>query len=421
MIKRPYLARMAFWPDDPSRTVTVQWQYAKEGAGAIPWPHAFGSSRYDDEERDEPPTWGELEEVPRTRRIPNSDFAGLKPCGDIQTWQHGADDDTPLLAVDDTGIPLCCRPPVGVWGFRIGFQRAELVAELVASVEAAVHEQWGYLGTAALAIGAEADQLGSGLAAELVASVEATVADGWSYLGTAALAIGPEAELLGVQAEAELAVEGTDQGVPVAEAELAVEGTDQGVPVAEAELAVEGTDQGVPVAEAELAVGAENFPVPEEPDMVGEIKWGLWSEVPAGWLELAGQTISRATYAALYAAIGEQCGPGDGTTTFTLPDWRGRSPIGAGTGAGLTERTNGEVYGNEVVAIGEGALPAHTHGLERSEASSSGFGLVASAFFTNRPIVTPIVGETDTTFSRGDGDPVSILHPVACGMVIVKY
>jgi len=45
---------------------------------------------------------------------------------------------------------------------------------------------------------------------------------------------------------------------------------------------------------------------------------------PSGWLECNGATVSRTTYAALFAAIGTTWGSGDGATTFHLPDLRGR-------------------------------------------------------------------------------------------------
>lgn len=49
---------------------------------------------------------------------------------------------------------------------------------------------------------------------------------------------------------------------------------------------------------------------------------------PSGWLLCYGQQISRTTYAALFSAIGTAYGIGDGTTTFNLPDKRGRVSIG---------------------------------------------------------------------------------------------
>ncbi|OWK42208.1 tail fiber protein [Fimbriiglobus ruber] len=52
------------------------------------------------------------------------------------------------------------------------------------------------------------------------------------------------------------------------------------------------------------------------------------SSAPTGWLLCYGQAISRTTYASLFSAIGTTFGPGDGSTTFNVPDYRGR--IGAG-------------------------------------------------------------------------------------------
>ena len=52
---------------------------------------------------------------------------------------------------------------------------------------------------------------------------------------------------------------------------------------------------------------------------------------PAGFLLCNGATASRSTYAALFAIVGVLFGAGDGSTTFTLPDYRDRMPVGAGT------------------------------------------------------------------------------------------
>lgn len=56
------------------------------------------------------------------------------------------------------------------------------------------------------------------------------------------------------------------------------------------------------------------------------------SSAPAGWLMCDGSAVSRSTYAALFAAISTTWGAGDGSTTFNLPDPRGRVSVGAGTG-----------------------------------------------------------------------------------------
>jgi microcystin-dependent protein len=59
----------------------------------------------------------------------------------------------------------------------------------------------------------------------------------------------------------------------------------------------------------------------------------MWptATAPTGFLLCNGALVSRATYAALFAIVGTIFGSGDGSTTFTLPDYRDRMPIGAGT------------------------------------------------------------------------------------------
>ena len=83
--------------------------------------------------------------------------------------------------------------------------------------------------------------------------------------------------------------------------------------------------------------------------------------VPAGWLNCDGSAVSRATYAALYGAIGVTYGQGDGASTFNLPDFRGRCPVGAGSGQGLTSRALGATGGAETVTLSTAQIPAHNH------------------------------------------------------------
>jgi microcystin-dependent protein len=56
---------------------------------------------------------------------------------------------------------------------------------------------------------------------------------------------------------------------------------------------------------------------------------------PTGWLLCNGAAVSRVTYAALFAVIGTAFGSGDGSTTFRLPDTRGRFLRGVDSGVGL--------------------------------------------------------------------------------------
>jgi microcystin-dependent protein len=69
----------------------------------------------------------------------------------------------------------------------------------------------------------------------------------------------------------------------------------------------------------------------------------MWSTgtAPTGWLLCNGAAVSRTTYAALFAVIGTTFGAGDTTTTFNLPDYRDRMPIGANTIAASIGATGG--------------------------------------------------------------------------------
>ena len=82
-----------------------------------------------------------------------------------------------------------------------------------------------------------------------------------------------------------------------------------------------------------------------------------------GWLLCNGDIISRTTYSALFTAIGTTFGAGDGSTTFALPDMRGRVPsaVGTGTYAGATARTLGGTLGTESETLTSSQIPAHSH------------------------------------------------------------
>ena len=84
--------------------------------------------------------------------------------------------------------------------------------------------------------------------------------------------------------------------------------------------------------------------------------------LPTGWLACDGSSLLRASYPALFAKIGTTWGSAD-ATHFNVPDLRGRSVIGSGTGSGLTARTLGtQNIGAETVALSTAELAAHTHG-----------------------------------------------------------
>lgn len=80
---------------------------------------------------------------------------------------------------------------------------------------------------------------------------------------------------------------------------------------------------------------------------------------PAGWAACDGNLYSAATQANLFAAIGYTYGGGAGN--FNVPDLRGRSVIGSGSGAGLTARAPGDIGGEEGHHLTAAEMPSHTH------------------------------------------------------------
>ncbi len=109
---------------------------------------------------------------------------------------------------------------------------------------------------------------------------------------------------------------------------------------------------------AELQASAEDalggFPT-------GSILMRGGSTTPSGYLLCDGSLVSRVTYANLFAVIGTSYGAGDGSTTFALPDHRGRTPVGSGTGAGLSARSIGQSVGAETHQLVIAELPSHNH------------------------------------------------------------
>ena len=85
--------------------------------------------------------------------------------------------------------------------------------------------------------------------------------------------------------------------------------------------------------------------------------------VQPGWLLCDGSAVSRTIYADLFDAIGTSFGAGDGSTTFNLPDLRGRVPIGSGQGNNLSNRILGGYGGAETHTLTTSEMPSHNHSI----------------------------------------------------------
>lgn len=104
---------------------------------------------------------------------------------------------------------------------------------------------------------------------------------------------------------------------------------------------------------------------------VGTIIDSAASSAPTNYLLCDGSAVSRTTYAALFSAIGTNFGQGDGSTTFNLPDGRGKFKRGVDHGAGndsdassRTAQATGGNSGDDVGSIQADAVADHTHRVE---------------------------------------------------------
>ena len=105
---------------------------------------------------------------------------------------------------------------------------------------------------------------------------------------------------------------------------------------------------------------------------VGVVSAFAGVNAPAGWLMCAGQAVSRTDYAALFNALSTTYGTGDGSTTFNLPDLRGRVPAGVDNMGGsaasrltstvlTASNTLGATGGAQTHTLTEAQLPSHLH------------------------------------------------------------
>jgi len=98
---------------------------------------------------------------------------------------------------------------------------------------------------------------------------------------------------------------------------------------------------------------------------IGQIISVGFNFTPSGWLPCDGSIVAISSYETLYNLIGTTYG-GNGTTTFALPDLRGRSPVCIGQGNGLSNYVLGQVAGAEQITLLANQVGSHNHPLMAS-------------------------------------------------------
>lgn len=131
----------------------------------------------------------------------------------------------------------------------------------------------------------------------------------------------------------------------------------------------------------------------------GLLMWATAS-APTGYLLCNGATISRTTYSALFAVVGTTFGVGDGSTTFGLPDFRDRFPVGAGT----TYSANASGGSADSIAVSHTHTatsvvtdPGHTHSIQYNYGNASNPGEPSSGETLDSMSASTASGTTGVT------------------------
>ena len=103
---------------------------------------------------------------------------------------------------------------------------------------------------------------------------------------------------------------------------------------------------------------------------LGEIRMFAGNFAPSQNALCSGQSMNIAQNAALFSLLGTYYG-GNGTTTFALPDLRGRVPLCMGTGLGLSPYNIGQAAGSETVTLQSNQMPMHNHMMSANSANAS--------------------------------------------------
>lgn len=171
-------------------------------------------------------------------------------------------------------------------------------------------------------------------------------------------------------------------------------------------------------------------PLYAQDGFMGEIKLFAGDFTPRGWALCNGQLLPINQNQALFSLLGTTYG-GNGTTTFGLPDLRGRIPVGVGT-----NKTLGQQYSAETVSLTTSNLPAHSHNFPIKVSSAAGTlnvpaapSSIASAVESINSKTYPVLGyNTSTpnvvlsgtaTTTTGSSTPINIMQPYTVTTYII--
>jgi microcystin-dependent protein len=154
---------------------------------------------------------------------------------------------------------------------------------------------------------------------------------------------------------------------------------------------------------------------------IGQITLFAGNFAPRGYAFCNGQLLPIQQYTALFSLLGTTYG-GNGQTNFALPDLRGRVPIHAGQGPGLSNYQLGQRAGQEAVTLTASEIPSHGHTASVNASSgapntvSPGGAVPAvsaqgNAYATGSPTLTAMSASAATVGLAGNNQPHTNMQP----------
>lgn len=157
---------------------------------------------------------------------------------------------------------------------------------------------------------------------------------------------------------------------------------------------------------------------------VGVITAYAGDTAPSGWLLCDGSAVSRTTYANLFSVLGTKCGAGDGSTTFNLPNIKGRSLVGVDPDDddfNVVGKTGGEK--THTLTIDE--MPRHNHEIHAAIGGSGqingGYNAPGGSEHYNIPFTLTNDSNFINTWQVGWGVAHNNLSPYAAVNFIISY
>lgn len=144
---------------------------------------------------------------------------------------------------------------------------------------------------------------------------------------------------------------------------------------------------------------------------IGSIVMFAGNFAPRGWALCNGQLLSISQNTALFSILGTTYG-GNGQTTFALPDLRGRVPLQAGQGPGLSSYNLGQQGGNETVTLTTPQMPTHNHSVLANNADANTNTATGNALANSNGSFS---GDSVTVNSYTNASPNTPLSPLSIG------